>query len=111
MYIWKNNVKVIKMGKLGVSLNFNREKNLAIIKEKYLENPILTKAQVNFLSRFPCFGHIKGKEFPECKCLRCEGLKLIEDLEKNGIKPNETKPKPNLNSITIKPNLDNEWKV
>lgn len=103
------------MGHLGVSLAFSREQNLEIIKQKFMENPAQTKAQVNFLSRFPAFGHIKGKEFPECQCLRCEGLKLIRELENGQMqyvaKPIEQTVSSRIDNNPENRSIDNEWKV
>ena len=68
---------------LGVSMMFPLKKNLKIIEEQYMRNPSLTKSQVNMLSMFKWVGHTPKKNFPECKCLRCCGINLIENLEKN----------------------------
>ena len=67
------------MSKLGVSTFYTRERNLAIIREKYKRNPNRTRAQVNFLARFPNFHHKKGLNYRTgCRCLRCEGLEMID---------------------------------
>lgn len=60
--------------KLGVRTTFSREKNLEIIFEQYKRNPELTIQQVNALSRFKAFKHVKGLIYPLCKCLRCMAL-------------------------------------
>ncbi len=78
---------------LGVSSRFVRGKNLEIISRKHEQNPSLTRIQVNYLSRFTWVGHKKGLNYPECRCLRCEGLhiistscrQIIEDFLSNAI--------------------------
>ncbi len=70
------------MSGLGVSMNFTREKNLEIIRKQFKKDAKLTCMQVNYLSRFTWVKHKKGLNFPECKCLRCEGMKKLEGLEK-----------------------------
>jgi len=70
------------MGHLGVSIAFSREKNLKIIEQQFRKDPQATKSMVNYLSRFTWVRHKKGSDYPDCKCLRCEGMNLIKQLEK-----------------------------
>ena len=65
------------MSRLGVSTFYTREKNLKIIAEHYKRNPNLTRTQVNMLSKFKAFKHLRGKSYPLCGCLRCHALHLI----------------------------------
>lgn len=65
------------MGHLGVSTVYSRQRNLQIIKDRYSKNPATTIQQVNFLRRFPAFGHKKGLQWPDCRCLACEALDML----------------------------------
>jgi len=69
------------MGGLGISTAFSEERNLEIIQEHYKQDPAKTVAQVNFLSHFTWVGHKKGENFPDCQCIRCKGLNLINRLK------------------------------
>lgn len=63
---------------LGVSISYSRTRNLEIIADRFERNPSLTRMQTNYLARFAWVGHRKGKSYPDCKCLRCEGIELID---------------------------------
>jgi hypothetical protein len=81
---------------------FSEERNLEIIAEHYRQNPDKAIAQVNFLSHFPWVGHIKGAKFPDCQCLRCKGLNLINRL-KNENSPCFSEIALNITEPTLKP--------
>ena len=69
------------MGHLGISINFSREKNLAIILRAYKKDPDRTLSQVQYLARFSWNRHRKGLNFPDCKCLRCHALHVINEFK------------------------------
>jgi hypothetical protein len=69
------------MSSLGVSITFDRERNLEIIADRWVIDPDTTVIQVRNLLRFPKFEHSKGLRYPACQCLGCEGVKIINDMK------------------------------
>jgi hypothetical protein len=70
-----------QLTRLGVNPLQHKGNNLNRIQDRYLQDPLGTKRQVDALREIPWINHYPGCEWPTCNCLACCGALIISVIE------------------------------